>query len=196
MGLSQPSVQGLFAGNVAKFARARQQQPDQPMKRILALLQFVTGSFVGPAQMEMISAAHPARPSLSTVFVSMRDEQSDAVFALRSGARGLVTKSESANIVEALERLRSGQVYFSQESVAKALASEVRLPMIVKPPRTGGVCSSRRWTELKLEGKQKCSVSQSSLRLAPREITRATVVKAKSMPLVCPLLKAASGSAK
>ena len=58
----------------------------------------------------------------------MRDEQSDAVFALRAGARGFVTASESGNIVEALESLRSGQVYFSHQIIARAFASDGTTP--------------------------------------------------------------------
>jgi DNA-binding NarL/FixJ family response regulator len=75
-----------------------------------------------------LAFAASARPSLLPIFVAMRDEQSDAIFAARAGARAFVTISESDKIVEARERLQSGQAYLSHEIIAKALASDGTTP--------------------------------------------------------------------
>jgi len=77
-----------------------------------------TGNFVGPAEMEMLSEIRRTKPSVATVFVSMRDETADAVPALRSGARAFLTKSESGRIVEALHRVASGKVFLTDRNTA------------------------------------------------------------------------------
>jgi len=77
---------------------------------------------------ELIRDIHARWPALLTLVVSMHDESLYAERALRTGARGYITKQEATrNILSAIRRVLSGQIYLS-ERIATRILSRLATP--------------------------------------------------------------------
>ena len=71
---------------------------------------------------ELIRKLTRRRPSIQILAISMHDESLYAERALRAGAKGYVPKHSAAkNIVAALRRIRSGELYVSEETRSRLL---------------------------------------------------------------------------
>jgi DNA-binding NarL/FixJ family response regulator len=80
------------------------------IKRSRAQIVILTGHFVG-AVIRTLEQIQALQPPVSTVFVSMRDDSADAAFALRAGVKAFLTKSTSAQVVDALTRVAAGEIF-------------------------------------------------------------------------------------
>lgn len=79
-------------------------------------------SLKGVGGMELISMIHAEHPSLPILIVSMHDEATHAVPALRAGARGYVMKQESTDTVIAATRaVLEGKTWVSEDVKAGVL---------------------------------------------------------------------------
>ncbi len=96
---------------------------------------------------DLIKDLHAKYPKLLMLVVSMYDESLYAERVLRAGAQGYIHKQEATrNIITAIRRLLSGEVYLS-ESCACALAARV---VGHTPRRTGPVLSELTDRELQV----------------------------------------------
>lgn len=72
------------------------------------------------AGIELIKDMKAVRPKLAVLVVSMHDESLYAERALRSGARGYITKQEGgAKLMQAIRQVLGGQIYVSEKTSAR-----------------------------------------------------------------------------
>jgi DNA-binding NarL/FixJ family response regulator len=72
--------------------------------------------------LELVKDIHERHPRLFMLVVSMHDESLYAERAIRAGARGYITKQEATKeILQAIRRVLSGQIYLSDKMAAKVL---------------------------------------------------------------------------
>ena len=72
--------------------------------------------------LELIKDIRAQHPDLAVLALSMHDESLYAERALRAGARGYVMKVEATeNVVKAIRRVHSGQVYLSDKMSARMI---------------------------------------------------------------------------
>jgi DNA-binding NarL/FixJ family response regulator len=97
-----------IAGALAGIAKAR---PD---------VAIVDLSLQSGSGLDLIKDLRAQVPEVAIIVLSMHEETYYAERALRAGARGYIMKREStARIVEAIRRVRAGQVYASEEIMAR-----------------------------------------------------------------------------
>ncbi|HZL00909.1 MAG TPA: response regulator transcription factor [Caulobacteraceae bacterium] len=73
-------------------------------------------SLKGASGIDLIRAIKAAAPRVEVVVLSMHDERLYAERAIRAGARGYITKRETARkLVAAVRRVREGRLYVSDE---------------------------------------------------------------------------------
>jgi DNA-binding NarL/FixJ family response regulator len=112
-------------------------------------------------------------PATAVVVLSMHEESSLAERALRSGARGYVTKRESTSrIVEAIRAVRAGRLYAAPELLAH-LAER----MIGRRPPTG-VGAAEALSDRELEVFQRLGDFQTTRRIAGELHVSITTVQA------------------
>lgn len=79
-------------------------------------------SLPGLSGIELIRIVRDEFPEIPVLVLSMHDEQFYAERALRAGARGYVMKQESIdNVIEAIRKVRRGDLYVSEEVAEKML---------------------------------------------------------------------------
>lgn len=72
--------------------------------------------------LELIKDIKNLHPSLPVLVLSMHDESLYAERVLRAGAKGYITKQEATTkVLAAIRRILSGEVYMSEEMVARLL---------------------------------------------------------------------------
>jgi DNA-binding NarL/FixJ family response regulator len=76
--------------------------------------------------LELIKDIEAIRPGLPVLVISMRDEAFYAERALRAGARGYITKDESATeLMNAIRQVLEGKIYLSQRISTQILESSL-----------------------------------------------------------------------
>ncbi len=100
-----------ICGEAGSAETARKEIPEiQPDLAIVDL------SLKGDSGLELIKDLQTLCPDLPILVVSMHDEALYAERALRAGAKGYVSKNEaSRKVVEAIRRILSGRMYFSED---------------------------------------------------------------------------------
>lgn len=79
-------------------------------------------SLPGPSGIELIRLIRNEFPGIPVLVLSMHDEHFYAERALRAGARGYVMKGEAIkHVVEAIRKVRRGDLYVSEEVTEKML---------------------------------------------------------------------------
>ena len=79
-------------------------------------------SLVGRSGLELVKQLKKDSPELPTLVLSMHDETLYAERALQAGARGYIMKHETAHlIIDAIHKVRSGQVYLSAKMTSEVL---------------------------------------------------------------------------
>jgi DNA-binding NarL/FixJ family response regulator len=82
--------------------------------------------------LELIKDIHARWPKLLILVVSMQDENHYAERALRAGARGYITKQQATrNILTAIRRVLSGEIYLSDKLANSVLARLAANPQAV-----------------------------------------------------------------
>ena len=100
-------------------------------------LAIVDLSFGGGSGVEVVRKLHAARPSLPILVLSWHDDPMHAAHALRAGARGYLTRSDSAEVViSAVRRLLEGGLYVSDSLNEKLLLGLASDPdsLFLSPP--------------------------------------------------------------
>ncbi len=114
---TQFSICGEASDALSALDAMRSLEPD------LVLLDI---SLHGTSGIELIKPMLSERPALLILVLSMHDESFHALRALRIGARGFVVKSEAASqIISALERVFSGEIYLSPLLAARRVFREI-----------------------------------------------------------------------
>jgi len=100
-----------ICGEAGSAEAARKEIPEvQPDLAIVDL------SLKGDSGLELIKDLQTLCPDLPILVVSMHDEALYAERALRAGAKGYLSKNEaSKKVVEAIRRILSGRMYFSED---------------------------------------------------------------------------------
>ncbi len=81
-------------------------------------------SLKGTDGLDLLKQIRPKHPSLPVLILSMHDESLYAQRALRAGARGYIMKAEAPeNLLIAVRRILSGEVYLSEKESARVLSS-------------------------------------------------------------------------
>ena len=81
-------------------------------------------SLKGTDGLDLLKQIRPKHPRLHVLILSMHDESLYAQRALRAGARGYIMKAEAPeNVLNAVRRILSGEVYLSETESARTLAS-------------------------------------------------------------------------
>jgi DNA-binding NarL/FixJ family response regulator len=97
----------------------------QAMQEIKALkpdMAIVDISLKETSGMELIKDIKAQYPNLTVLALSMHDESLYAERALRAGAKGYIMKAEATeNVVTAIHRVLSGQIYVSDKIAARIL---------------------------------------------------------------------------
>ncbi len=79
-------------------------------------------SLVGRSGLELVKQLKDEVPELPTLVLSMHEESLYAERALQAGARGYIMKHETADlIVDAIRKVRSGEVYLSAKMTGEIL---------------------------------------------------------------------------
>ncbi len=79
-------------------------------------------SLVGRSGLELVKQLKDECPELPTLVLSMHEESLYAERALQAGARGYIMKHETADlIVDAIRKVRSGEVYLSAKMTSEIL---------------------------------------------------------------------------
>ncbi len=100
------SLCGVAAGPEDAIRLVQRERPD------VAVVDISLGDVSG---IDLIERLRQVRPGLRVVIFSMYDEAAYIDRAIRAGASGYVTKSEStARVAEAIRTVASGQEYFSR----------------------------------------------------------------------------------
>jgi DNA-binding NarL/FixJ family response regulator len=101
-------------------------QTAQEMNPDLAVVDLLLKDSSG---LELIKDMHARWPRMLILVVSMQDEQVYAERALRSGARGYITKQQATrNIVAAIRHVLGGEIYLSEKLASTVLARLVANP--------------------------------------------------------------------
>jgi DNA-binding NarL/FixJ family response regulator len=142
-------------------------------------------SLEGRSGLELIRELRQVRPEVAVLVLSMHDEMSFAVRALRAGARGYVMKREVAKqVVIAIRRVAEGRVWVS-DRVSALLAEQAAAGVTAgaEPPIT-------RLSERELEVFRLLGQGQ-----ATRQIAGALHVSAKTVQTYCARVKLKFGLA-
>ena len=118
-GISEIKICGEAESALAALDVMRQSQPD---------IAVVDISLPGGNGIELIKAMLAECPKLGILVLSMHDESHCAIRALRAGAKGYLTKAESADqIIAAIRKIHAGGLYvsprLSQRLIFKAIQS-------------------------------------------------------------------------
>ena len=102
---------GMQLGTVAKTAeKALQLLPD-----LVADVALVDLALPGMNGIELVSAVGRVRPDLPCIILSAHREESYISQAMAAGARGYITKELPLAVIEGVEKVLAGEIYFSED---------------------------------------------------------------------------------
>lgn len=105
-------------------------------------------SLPGVSGVELVKTMKLRHPEVAALVISMHDETLYAERALRAGARGYLMKQEATRqIVTALRRIRTGQLYMSERLQARLLERVIDQP---DPARSGSALETLSDRELEV----------------------------------------------